>query len=123
LIVAIKAGWIGKPVDQLTIDELEKLYVEFHTRAQSDESLNDAGREWFSKLESGDKEARDIWQKCIDVSTREHNKVYELLDVKIDYVHGESFYEDLMPKVIEECKTRGTANRGERLSHSHKKFK
>ncbi len=113
LIVAIKAGWIGKPVDQLTIDELEKLYVEFHTRAQSDESLNDAGREWFSKLESGDKEARDIWQKCIDVSTREHNKVYELLDVKIDYVHGESFYEDLMPKVIEECKTRGIAKVGE----------
>lgn len=112
LIYAIKF-FNDKPIDQLTIEELEKLYVEFHTKAQTDEKLVEEGREWFSKLENGDKEARDIWQKCIDISTKEHNKVYELLDVKIDYVHGESFYEDLMPRVIEECKSKRIAKVGE----------
>ena len=60
----------------------------------------DKGREWFSKLENGDKHAREIWQKCIDISQREFDRVYELLNVKIDFAYGESFYEDKMAEVL-----------------------
>jgi len=59
------------------------------------------GRNWFLKLEKGDAEARSIWQKCVEISLKEFNKIYDLLGVKIDYAYGESFYEDKMPAVIE----------------------
>lgn len=112
LIVAIKK-FNTKPVEDLTIEELERLYVEFHKKAEVDEKLVEEGREWFAKLEKGDAEARRIWQLCIDVSMKEHNKMYDLLKVKIDVVNGESFYEDKMQEVIDVCKEKKLAKIGE----------
>lgn len=100
LIVAIKKwGEIG--VDKMTVSDLEKLYVKFHQEAKKDDSLVEEGRKWFVKLEKGDAEARSIWQKCVEISLKEFNKIYDLLGVKIDYAHGESFYEDKMAAVVE----------------------
>ena len=100
LIVAIKK-WGKTGVDKMTVGDLEKLYVKFHHEAKKDESLMEEGRNWFLKLEKGDAEARSIWQKCVEISLKEFNKIYDLLGVKIDYAYGESFYEDKMPAVIE----------------------
>jgi arginyl-tRNA synthetase len=100
LIVAIKK-WNSKNVEDLSIDDLEKLYVKFHEEAEKDETLVDQGREWFEKLEKGDKEANGIWQKCIDISIKEFDRVYEMLGVKIDNALGESFYQDKMPAVMD----------------------
>ena len=86
-------------INKLTIDDLERHYVTFHKEAEKDESLISEGREWFVKLENGDKEARDIWQKCVDISLLEFEKVYQTLGVHIDYIHGESFYEKMLPEI------------------------
>lgn len=86
-------------IDKLTIDDLEKLYVIFHKEAEIDESLIDEGREWFVKLENGDKEAKDMWQKCVEISLLEFEKVYQILGVHIDFIHGESFYEKMLPDI------------------------
>ena len=48
------------------VKELVALYVKFHDEAEKDPSLEDHGRQWFKKLEEGDSEARELWQKCID---------------------------------------------------------
>ncbi len=101
LIVAIKK-WNKKEVSELTIGDLEKLYVKFHHQAEIDPKLEDEGREWFSKLEKGDEEAKKIWLDCIEISIKEFNKVYEMLGVSIDQTLGESFYIDKMPAVLEE---------------------
>lgn len=82
--------------DDFSIEELEKLYVEFHGHPE----WEDEGRRWFKKLENKDTEARQIWQKCVEVSLAEFDRIYKLLGVKIDNAYGESFYEDLMPQVI-----------------------
>ncbi len=100
MITAIKR-WADKPIVEMSIDDLEKLYVKFHSEAESDENLVIEGRKWFEKLEKGDSEARDIWQKCVDISLKEFNRVYDLLDVKIDYALGESFYEKKLPEIVE----------------------
>ena len=99
LIVAKKKWWT-KDLNDLTIEELEKLYVKFHSESKIDETLIDQGREWFSKLENGDIEAKKIWQICIDISIKEFDRVYKELGVKIDYVFGESFYLDKMDTII-----------------------
>ena len=106
LIYALKR-WANKPVEEMSIEDLEKLYVRFHSEAKLDEKLDDEGRAWFAKLENGDPEAREIWTKCIEISKKEFDRVYELLDVKIDYALGESFYLDKMNAVIEEMDKMG----------------
>jgi len=99
LIVAIRR-WSERPLNQLTVADLEKLYVKFHQQASKRPELEDEAREWFKKLEEKDKEARKIWETCVKVSLKEFDRVYRLLGVKIDYALGESFYEDKMSEII-----------------------
>ncbi|MFA6007975.1 MAG: arginine--tRNA ligase [Candidatus Shapirobacteria bacterium] len=112
LIVAIKK-WGENAVEEMTIEDLETLYVKFHQEVETDEKLEDEAREWFSKLENGDEEAKSIWQKCIEISLKEFNQVYELLGVKIDYALGESFYLDKMPAVVKLMEDKGILKNSE----------
>jgi arginyl-tRNA synthetase len=100
-------------LDKLTIENLEKLYVRFHQESEKDETLIDEGRDNFSKLENGDEEARKIWKKAIDISMQEFDKVYRLLDVNIDVIHGESFYENMLKDIIDEITKKGIAKESE----------
>ncbi len=94
-----------------SIENLEKLYVNFHTEAEKDEILEEEARIWFKKLEDGDTEARTIWKQCVNVSLNEFSKIYALLGVKIDNSFGESFYLEEMkemlldPKIIKYLET------------------
>ena len=109
LIVAIKKWGPSTTlrIKDLSIENLEKLYVKFHSESEKDESLVEEARDWFLKLENGDEEAVSIWKKCIEVSMREFDKVYEMLGVKIDQTLGESFYLDKMPEVIKLMEEKG----------------
>lgn len=100
-------------INKLTIDKLEELYVEFHQEAEKDPKLMVAAREWFLKLESGGKEAREIWQAVVDTSMKEFDRIYALLGVKFDHAYGESFYEKKMPAVIAEIRKKGLSKKSE----------
>jgi arginyl-tRNA synthetase len=99
----------GSKLQSLTIEKLEKMYVDFHKKAEKHPELEDEARKYFQMLEAGDKEARRIWQVCVDLSLKEFNRVYDLLGIKIDNAYGESFYEDKMPAVIERAKRKKLA--------------
>ena len=88
-----------KPAD-LSIETLEKLYVEFHKLTETDSSLEEKARDCFKRLEQGDSEAKKIWQKCIDVSIAEFDKIYETLGIKTDFAFGESYYESEMKQML-----------------------
>lgn len=98
-----------KDPKKLTIEEMERLYVQFHQEAEKNPQLEEEGRRWFQKLESGDKEAKKIWKACIKVSLQEFSRIYQLLRVKIDYAFGESFYEPMLKEIIEEAKRKKIA--------------
>ncbi|MBI2066148.1 arginine--tRNA ligase [Candidatus Woesebacteria bacterium] len=103
----------GLKPSELTIDELEKLYVKFNAEAKSNEKLWEMARAWFKKLEEKDSKAREIWKTITDISMAEFSRIYETLGVKIDYVHGESFYEDKMSAIIEEARMRKLSKKSE----------
>jgi len=90
------------------VKELVNLYIKFHEEAEKDPKLEDYSREWFKKLEEGDREARRLWQRCIDWSWMEFDRLYKELDVKFTenngQGYGESFFEDKMKQIIEELK-------------------
>lgn len=100
-------------VEKLSIETLEKLYVKFHKLAESDPSLEEKAREWFKKLEEGNTEAKNIWQKCVDISIKEFDRVYQMLGVKIDFTFGESYYEGEMKSMIEDSGIRRRLVTGE----------
>ena len=52
----------------------------------------EAGKARFRSLESGNKDEFELWQKMRGWSLSEFNKFYEILNIKHDYLLGESFY-------------------------------
>lgn len=100
-------------VDDLTLEELEKIYVDFHKKAEENPELEEEARVWFKKLEEGDSEARKIWKKCAEISLKEFNRIYQMLGVKIDYALGESFYQAEMEQMLREKTLRDRLVSGE----------
>lgn len=106
LIVAYKKwGEVnGEPKD---IDTLYKLYVKFHKEVENDSSLEDEARNWFKRLETGDDEAKKLWQLFKDISLNEFEKIYKMLKLKFDFYTGESFYNDMLDGTVERIKNAG----------------
>lgn len=107
LIYAIKTWGNEEEIAKNPIKNLTALYVRFHQEAETDENINESAREWFKRLEDGDKEARRLWEKCVAWSMDEFNRIYEIIGIKIDHTQGESFYEDKLQDVIGELKEKG----------------
>lgn len=107
LIVAFKLWGNKEAVEANPIPELLKLYIQFHDEAERHPEMEDEARDWFTKLENGDKEAKELWQWFRDESLKEFARVYDLLDIEFDSYNGESFYSDKMDRVIDIIKDKG----------------
>ncbi|HGF7849776.1 TPA: arginine--tRNA ligase [Enterococcus faecium] len=101
LIVAYKKWGTEEAVKAEPINELLRLYVQFHEVAETEPELNEEARAWFKRLEEGDEEAIQLWQWFRDESMKEFNKIYDLLEVRFDSLNGEAFYNDKMDEIVE----------------------
>lgn len=109
LIVAYNK-WLDKEAYEADpIGELERIYVLFSDEAKKDPTLEDVARNELRKLQMGDEQNNKLWKEFIKISLKEYNKVYDRLGVKFDHYFGESFYNDLMPDVLEELKEKNIA--------------
>jgi len=95
-----------KILKNLTIEELENLYVSFHKDVKANPEIEDKARKEFAKLESGNEENKRIWEICVERSINEFSKIYEILGISIDNSLGESFYAEMTDKIIEELKSK-----------------
>ncbi|WP_071027983.1 arginine--tRNA ligase [Peptoniphilus raoultii] len=101
LIYAYKKWGSKEKIENNPIDELLKLYVKVNEEAENSKEVKDECRYWFKELENGNEEAVEIWKWFKDVSLKEFNRVYDMLDIEFDSYNGESFYSDKMPALIE----------------------
>ncbi|MDU1003585.1 MAG: arginine--tRNA ligase [Clostridium butyricum] len=100
--------WVDEEaLEKAPIDELLRIYVKFHEEAKKDPSLEDEARANFKALENGDAEATALWNRFRDLSLKEFERVYDILDVKFDSLNGEAFYNDKMDVVVDELKEKG----------------
>src|SRR5699024_8044340 len=83
------------------IKELFKLYTHFHKEAEKDPVLDDEAREVFNRLELGHKEYTELWQWFRTVSLEAFQLLYDQLNVSIDHIQGESFYNDQPSRTAE----------------------
>ena len=92
-------------IEKDPINELNKLYVRINEEIEAKPELREAGKAEFVKLEQGDKENRELWQKFVDWSMERFLRINDLLDIsKFDHHWPESFYEDKMPAVLDRLK-------------------
>lgn len=106
MIVAYQMWGDKEKIKQNPIDELQALYVRFHQAAETDDSLKQAARDAFLKLEQGDETYTKLWTYFKEASLEEFETMYKILDVSFDSYHGEAFYNDKMDRVIEELEAK-----------------
>ncbi len=91
-----------KKLDKDPVKHLYEVYVEINKSKKYEEE----SREWFKKLEEGDKVAVDLWNRFKEMSLIEFERIYNLLGIKFDVSLSESMYNKKMEKVVEDLKTK-----------------
>jgi arginyl-tRNA synthetase len=85
----------------LDLGDLVTLYRKAKQRFDEDEAFRDTARQEVVKLQAGAEDTRAAWQLLCEQSRREFQVIYDLLDVHL-IERGESFYNSLLPGVVED---------------------
>jgi len=91
------------------IAELVRLYREVNRLEETDEAVKRSAREELVKLQQGDAENLAIWKRTVELSWREFQRLYDLLDIRFDERLGESFYNDALGPLCEKLAAAGLA--------------
>ncbi len=94
-------------IDENPIDELTKIYIRINEECKKDEEVLNRCRENFRQLEIGNEEYVELWKKFRDLSIKEFQRIYDMLDSKFDSWNGEAFYIDKMQEVIDKLEATG----------------
>jgi len=108
LIEHIKSqpGFSFEKVSQYKLSDLMRLYRESKELFDSDPDFRKQAQLEVVALQGGDKEAIAIWKVICEISERAYDQIYDLLDVKLT-VRGESFYNEMLPKIVKELEEKG----------------
>ncbi|MDE6586600.1 MAG: arginine--tRNA ligase [Clostridia bacterium] len=104
LISAYKKWGNREEVEKGGIHAVNDLYVRFNE--QADEAMQEEARKYFLKIESGDREANELFEWFKSLTLEYVNKIYKRLNVHFDSYAGERFYIDKMQPVIDELKSK-----------------
>jgi arginyl-tRNA synthetase len=72
-------------------------------------AIAEACRQETAKLQAGDPENKALWEKFMPWCMGAITPLYERLEVSFDCFHGESFYNGMMPSVVDDFLSRGIA--------------
>lgn len=87
------------------VPELVRLY----RKVDGDETLLQASRDELVKLQGGDPENREWWNRCVEWSRHAFEEIYALLGVSFDRWLGESFYNDALRPLVDRLLRSGVA--------------
>ena len=91
-------------LDKDPIRELLRLYVRYNAEAEDNPDLIEEARDRFYHLEQGRDHERALWKRFKDLSLREFQRVYELLNIRFDSWDGEFFHSQFIDEVLAELK-------------------
>jgi len=95
----------------LDLTDIEGLYREAKKLFDADPQFVRESREWVVRLQSGDETAIEDWRLICNTSLAECQAMYDHLGVQLtlDDVRGESFYNDKLPAVVSDLRASGLA--------------
>lgn len=92
---------------------LESLYKAVQEETKTNESVLVQARLELLKLQQGDPENTALWEKFIQLSKIDIQRIYDRLDIQFDHTLGESFYNDMLAPVVKEMLEKGIARESE----------
>ena len=95
--------------ETFSVRDLNEFYAAARKQFDSDPGFAERCRRRVVLLQSGDEETLRLWRIFVAESMRHAREVYELLGVLLtdDDIVGESFYNPLLPVVVDELDSRG----------------
>jgi arginyl-tRNA synthetase len=91
------------------IEELERIYVASYNKSKEDKSWREEAKRELVKLQQGDEDNLALWKQFIELSIEEFDIIYNRLGVKFDLYRGESFYNERLPKIIQQLESKDLA--------------
>eukprot|EP00921_Rhytidocystis_pertsovi_P006111 GHVQ01010390.1.p1 GENE.GHVQ01010390.1~~GHVQ01010390.1.p1 ORF type:complete len:622 (+),score=98.87 GHVQ01010390.1:199-2064(+) len=91
---------------RVDLSDLQDFYKASKKRFDEDAEFKKRSQANVVLLQSGDPAALSIWREICEISRKEFQKVYDRLEVHLTE-RGESFYNDMLPSVIEELEEKG----------------
>ncbi len=107
LISAYKRWGDKEAIEKGGIRALNELYVKFHQEAEEHPEYDDEARAYFRKIEQGDEECLALFHWFKELTLKDVQKIYDMLDIHFDSYAGESFYSDKMQPVVDELREKG----------------
>ena len=107
LISAYKRWGDKETIEKGGIRALNELYVKFHQEAEEHPEYDDEARAYFKKIEQGDEECLTLFHWFKDLTLKDVQRIYDMLDIHFDSYAGESFYSDKMQPVVDELREKG----------------
>jgi arginyl-tRNA synthetase len=93
---------------QKTIAAVEE-DVPLRSLAEQHPAISRLAREETAKLHAGDAENRRLWEEFLPKCLVALQRVYDRLGVSFDLALGESYYDPLLPEVVDELNRKGLA--------------
>jgi arginyl-tRNA synthetase len=99
----------GGDVHHLSVEDLDEFYRQARSSFDSDPAFAERSRARVVLLQSGDPATLGLWRTLVDESVRHMQEVYATLGVLLteDDVVGESFYNPLLPAVVDDLAAQG----------------
>ena len=99
----------AKDAETFSVRDLNEFYAAARTQFDSDPGFAERCRRRVVLLQSGDEETLRLWRIFVAESMRHAREVYDLLGVLLtdDDIVGESFYNPLLPIVVDELDSKG----------------
>ena len=107
LISAYKRWGVKEEIEKGGIRALNELYVRFHKEAEEHPEYEDEARAYFKRIEEKEEECLALFHWFKDLTLKDVQKIYELLDIHFDSYNGESFFSDKMGPIVDELKEKG----------------
>ncbi|XP_065670773.1 arginine--tRNA ligase, cytoplasmic [Hydra vulgaris] len=85
------------------IEDLQSFYKASKKRFDEDEEFKKRAYQRVVNLQGGNPDVKNAWKLICDVSRKEFQRIYDRLDITL-IERGESYYNDLMPKIVEDLK-------------------
>lgn len=99
---------ITKP-EAIDIGDIEDFYKKAKTRFDQDDTFKEVSRSEVVRLQSGDPECLTYWRILCEQSHRENQVIYRRLEINGIEERGESLYNPMLPKVVEDLENLGLA--------------
>ncbi|WP_437982209.1 arginine--tRNA ligase [Sorangium sp. So ce117] len=100
---------------ELSVGDLDAFYRQARAKFDGDPAFAERSRRRVVRLQGGDEQTLALWRQLVRESTRYFESVYRRLGVTLtdaDFA-GESFYNPMLPDVIEELGRKGLARESE----------